>query len=145
MATPGSSAANKNRLRISPLPGNWKRFNTYASCVPMMMAPIRTQTITITEFTNALPMFARWNASTKLSKLNQLCGSVITFVVLYSSSVLNAVMTQEIMGITATKEKNTSDTYLKMIQIMAPAEYCFLRFFIYIAPFAAFFAALCSL
>ena len=38
----------------------------------MMMAPIRTQTITITEFTNALPMFARWNASTKLSKLNQL-------------------------------------------------------------------------
>jgi hypothetical protein len=86
-----------------------------------------------------------WNASTKLSKLNQLCGSVITFVVLYSSSVLNAVMTQEIMGITATKEKNTSDTYLKMIQIMAPAEYCFLRFFIYIAPFAAFFAALCSL
>ena len=75
----------------------------------------------------------------------QVSGSVITFVVLYSSSVLNAVMTQEIMGITATKEKNTSDTYLKMIQIMAPAEYCFLRFFIYIAPFAAFFAALCSL
>ena len=133
----------KTGCRISSLPGNWKRFNTYASCVPMMMAPIGTQTITITEFTNALPMFARWNASTKLSKLRPVlrqCHNIRRLITL--SSVLNAVMTQEIMGnLTATKEK-TSDIFKNDPDNGPPAEYCFLRFFIYIAPFAAFFAAL---
>ena len=57
----------------------------------------------------------------KFWKFNQLSGRVITLVLWYSASVLNAVMTQDTMGKSATKEKNTRLKYLMMIQMTAPA------------------------
>ena len=67
------------------------------------------------ELKNALPMFARSNACKKLSKFSQLSGGVITFVFWYSVSVLKDVITQDTTGSTATKEKNTNDTYFTKI------------------------------
>ena len=65
-------------------------------------------------------MLARVKASVKLEKFNQLSGNVITLVLWYSASVLNAVMTQDTMGKSATKEKNTRLKYLITIQMTAP-------------------------
>ena len=79
IATAGSREANKNRLRIRVFPGNLKRFNTYASCVPTRIAPASTQTSTIPELRNALPMFAVLNALIKLSSVHA-AGNVITLV-----------------------------------------------------------------
>ena len=75
----------------------------------------------IAEFRYALPMLARLKASIKFWKFNQLSGRVITLVLWYSASVLNAVMTQDTMGKSATKEKNTRLKYLITIQMTAPA------------------------
>ena len=126
MATAGSSVAKVNALRIRPLPGNLKRFSTYASCVPMIMDTASTTTRTIRELRNATSIFAFVNAFTKLSKFSQLCGRVITLVDLYSASVLKAVITQETIGSTAMKAKNIRDAYLMMVQITNPGLYCFL-------------------
>src|SRR5699024_6339528 len=77
--------------------------------------PASTQTSTMKLFRKAWPMSAFCQAITKLSKLSQLSGSVMTLVEEYSSSVLKAVMTQDTMGTRATKAANTSNTYLAML------------------------------
>ena len=66
MATAGSSAAKVNALRIRPLPGNLKRFSTYASCGPMIMDTASTTTRTIRELRNATSIFAFVNAFTEM-------------------------------------------------------------------------------
>ncbi len=60
-------------------------------------------------------MFALLNASAKFEKFSQSDGGVMTFVELYSVSVLNEVTTQEYSGMTIQNEMNTSEKYLKMV------------------------------
>lgn len=60
-----------------------------------------TQTTMIKELRNALPMFAFSQALAKFEKLNHVAGGVITLVLWYSASVLNAVITTEAIGSTA--------------------------------------------
>ena len=133
IATAGSKDATRNKLRINPFPGNLKRSRTYASCVPIMTETINTHTITITELIKACPMSATWNALIKLSKFNQLFGSVITLVELYSSVVLNAVTTHEIIGTTAHREKKIKTTYFNTPQIIGPTETVFPDFVLTVA------------
>ena len=59
-------------------------------------------------------MFSK--AVIKLSKLNQLSGSTMTLVCWYSVSVLNAVITQETTGSTATNEKNIKERYFRKMR-----------------------------
>ena len=78
---------------------------------------INTAIRMIVELINALPIPAFLKALTKFSKYSQLDGGVITFVLLYSASVLKAVITQETSGIIATREKKTRDAYFKKIRM----------------------------
>jgi hypothetical protein len=78
-----------------------------------------TTSITIREFRNARPIFAVVKAFTKLSKLKKFSGKVMTFVLLYSSSVFNAVIKQETRGSTQANPNSSSVAYLIMFNKMA--------------------------
>ena len=114
IATAGSRDASRYKSRIRALPGNLNLVRTYANCVPTITYTSNTIIITIKELRKALPMFAVVKAFTKLSRLRKLPGSVITLVCWYSSVVLKAVITQEIIGTTAQREKNMRDVYSKI-------------------------------
>ena len=66
-------------------------------------------------------MFALRKASIKFWKFSQLAGISMTLVCAYSVSVLNAVITHDTMGSTATKAKNTSEKYFKIVEIETPS------------------------
>lgn len=81
------------------------------------MEPASTQTSTKKLFRKACPISAFCHAVMKLSKFSQLLGGVITLVLLYSSTVLNAVTTQDTMGTSAMKAAKISNAYLQMLRI----------------------------
>ena len=112
-----------NKLRISLFPRNWKRFSTYASIAENRVLPSRTKSRTKKLFRNALPMFACFHAVTKLSKYSQLSGRVMTLVLLYSSTVLKAVITQLTSGTNAQNAAKIRRTYLQMVKKILPRLY----------------------
>ena len=69
---------------------------------------------------NRYPQFALRKASIKFWKFSQLAGISMTLVCAYSVSVLNAVITHDTMGSTATKAKNTSEKYFKIVSKTLP-------------------------
>lgn len=75
------------------------------------MLPTSTHTRMRKLLRNALPMSAFTQATLKFSKFSQLSGSVMTLVVRYSSSVLNAVVTQLTMGTSAQNAPNRRMAY----------------------------------
>ena len=80
------------------------------------------------ELMKARPMLACLKALEKFSKLSHEEGRVITFVELYSLSVLKAVIRQDTTGRTEIKEKRRRVKYLNTVSII---------FFIYINMFMA--------